>query len=132
MDAGELETTNAMLRSVIDGIADPAYAKDADGRYLLVNRAAERAAGLRADQVLDATDEKHAQASAGGCSAGSTTSRRRSGAGSPSGCTPGRCRAWHPRVQAGQGDPGRQRENGVESAFGRRCIDADRRSRSAS
>jgi hypothetical protein len=23
MDAGELETTNAMLRSVIDGIADP-------------------------------------------------------------------------------------------------------------
>lgn len=32
MGAGELETTNAMLRSVIDGIADPIYVKDADGR----------------------------------------------------------------------------------------------------
>jgi PAS domain S-box-containing protein len=54
--AGELETTNAMLRSVIDGIADPVYAKDADGRYLLVNPAAARAAGLRPDQILGRTD----------------------------------------------------------------------------
>ena len=36
--AGGLDTTNAMLRSVIDGIADLVYAKDAEGRYLLVNR----------------------------------------------------------------------------------------------
>jgi PAS domain S-box-containing protein len=54
--AGELETTNAMLRSVIDGIADPVYAKDAEGRYLLVNPAAASAAGLRVDQVLGSTD----------------------------------------------------------------------------
>jgi signal transduction histidine kinase len=51
VDVGELATTNAMLRSVIDGIADPVYAKDADGRYLLVNRAAERASGLRGEAV---------------------------------------------------------------------------------
>ena len=38
--AGELKTTNAMLRSVIDGIADPVFAKDAEGRYLLDNPAA--------------------------------------------------------------------------------------------
>lgn len=56
MGAGELETTNAMLRAVIDGIADPVYAKDAEGRYLLVNPAAALAAGLHADQVLGATD----------------------------------------------------------------------------
>jgi hypothetical protein len=37
--AGELETTNAMLRSVIDGIADPVHAKSAEVRYLLVNLA---------------------------------------------------------------------------------------------
>jgi signal transduction histidine kinase len=30
--AGGLDTTNAMLRSVIDGIADLVYAKDAEGR----------------------------------------------------------------------------------------------------
>jgi hypothetical protein len=40
--AGELETTNAMLRSVIDGIADPVHAKDAEGHYLLVNPATPR------------------------------------------------------------------------------------------
>ena len=54
--AGGLETTNAMLRSVIDGIADPVYAKDAEGRYLLVNPAAASAAGLRPDQGLGYTD----------------------------------------------------------------------------
>ena len=54
--AGGLDTTNAMLRSVIDGIADPVYAKDAEGRYLLVNPAAASAAGLRPDQVLGYTD----------------------------------------------------------------------------
>ena len=54
--AGALDTTNAMLRSLIDGIADPVYAKDAEGRYLLVNPAAASAAGLRPDQVLGYTD----------------------------------------------------------------------------
>jgi PAS domain S-box-containing protein len=54
--AGGLDTTNAMLRSVIDGIADPVYAKDAEGRYLLVNPAAASVAGLRPDQVLGYTD----------------------------------------------------------------------------
>jgi signal transduction histidine kinase len=44
--AGELETTNATLRAVIDGIADPVYAKDAEGRYLLVNPAAASATEL--------------------------------------------------------------------------------------
>ncbi len=56
MGAGELETTNAMLRSVIDGIADPIYVKDAEGRYLLVNPAAASATGLRPDQILGYTD----------------------------------------------------------------------------
>ena len=54
--AGERETTNAMLRSVIDGIADLVYAKDAEGRYLLVNLAAADASGLRPDQILGHTD----------------------------------------------------------------------------
>ncbi|HEX3211709.1 MAG TPA: PAS domain-containing protein [Actinomycetota bacterium] len=56
MGAGGLDTTNAMLRSLIDGIADPVYDKDAEGRYLLVNPAAASAAGLRPDQVLGYTD----------------------------------------------------------------------------
>jgi PAS domain S-box-containing protein len=54
--ADGLETTNAMLRSVIDGIADPIYVKDAEGRYLLVNPAAASATGLRPDQILGSTD----------------------------------------------------------------------------
>ena len=54
--AGRLDTTNAMLRSLIDGIAEPVYAKDAEGRYLLVNPAAASAAGLRPDQILGYTD----------------------------------------------------------------------------
>jgi PAS domain S-box-containing protein len=54
--AGGLDTTNAMLRSVIDGIADPVDAKDAEGRYLLVDPPAASAAGLRPDQVLGCTD----------------------------------------------------------------------------
>jgi signal transduction histidine kinase len=58
MGAGELETTNAMLRSVIDGIADPIYVKDAEGRYLLVNPAAASATGLRPDQILGYTTEE--------------------------------------------------------------------------
>ncbi len=53
---GELETTNALLRSVIEGLADPVYAKDAEGRYLLVNPAAAVVAGLRPDQILGSTD----------------------------------------------------------------------------
>ena len=32
VDADELQTTNVMLRSNIDGIADPVDAKDAAGR----------------------------------------------------------------------------------------------------
>ena len=56
MGAGELETTDARLRSVIDGIADPIYVKDAEGRYLLVNPAAASPTGLRPDQILGYTD----------------------------------------------------------------------------
>jgi PAS domain S-box-containing protein len=56
VDADQLETTNAMLRSVIDGIADPVYAKDAGGRYLLVNPAAAEASGLTAARVVGYTD----------------------------------------------------------------------------
>ncbi|HEY6709146.1 MAG TPA: PAS domain-containing protein [Actinomycetota bacterium] len=56
MGAGELEAIDAMLRSVIDGIADPVYAEDADGRYLLVNLAAADASGPRPDQILGHAD----------------------------------------------------------------------------
>jgi PAS domain S-box-containing protein len=58
MGAGELETTNAMLRSDIDRIADPIYVKDPEGRYLLVNPAAASATGLRPDQILGSTTEE--------------------------------------------------------------------------
>jgi two-component system, NarL family, sensor histidine kinase UhpB len=54
----ELERTNAWLRSVIDGIADPVYVKDLGGRYLLANAATEQAAGVPAERMLGRTDEE--------------------------------------------------------------------------
>jgi two-component system sensor histidine kinase UhpB len=52
----ELETANAWLRSVIEGIADPVYVKDRSGRYLLTNPAMEQTTGLPAGEMIGRTD----------------------------------------------------------------------------
>jgi PAS domain S-box-containing protein len=54
--AAELENANAMLRAVLEGIADPVYVKDADGRYVLVNSAAAGSVGLRPEDYVGRTD----------------------------------------------------------------------------
>jgi len=54
--AAELEHANAMLRAVLEGIADPVYVKDADGRYVLVNSAAAESVGLRPEEYVGRTD----------------------------------------------------------------------------
>jgi PAS domain S-box-containing protein len=56
--ATELENANATLRAVLEGIADPVYVKDADGRYVLVNSAAAGSSGLRPEEYLGRTDHE--------------------------------------------------------------------------
>jgi PAS domain S-box-containing protein len=56
--ATELENANAMLRAVLEGIADPVYVKDADGRYVLVNSAAAGSVGLRPEEYVGRTDHE--------------------------------------------------------------------------
>lgn len=52
----EIETANALAWSVIDGTDDAVFAKDADGRYLMVNEAAVRTIGRPAAQTLGRGD----------------------------------------------------------------------------
>jgi PAS domain S-box-containing protein len=54
----ELENANATLRAVLEGIADPVYVKDADGRYVLVNSAASGSVGLRPEEYVGRTDHE--------------------------------------------------------------------------
>jgi len=56
--ATELENANATLRAVLEGIADPVYVKDADGRYVLVNSAAAGSVGLRPEEYVGRTDHE--------------------------------------------------------------------------
>jgi PAS domain S-box-containing protein len=56
--ATELENANATLRAIIEGIADPVYVKDADGRYVLVNSAAAGSVGLRPEEYVGRTDHE--------------------------------------------------------------------------
>jgi PAS domain S-box-containing protein len=46
----------SLLASFVDGIADIAYMKDPEGRYLLVNSAAARAHGRSAEQIVGLDD----------------------------------------------------------------------------
>jgi len=45
-----------LIETIVDGTPDVIYAKDTAGRYLLFNKAAERASGKRSDEVLGRTD----------------------------------------------------------------------------
>jgi PAS domain S-box-containing protein len=56
--ATELENANATLRAILEGIADPVYVKDADGRYVLVNSAAAGSVGLRPEEYVGRTDHE--------------------------------------------------------------------------
>jgi PAS domain S-box-containing protein len=61
--AWELEERNALLRSVFEGTGDAIYAKDMEGRYIMVNervarffgRSKEEVIGKTAEQLTDAT-----------------------------------------------------------------------------
>ena len=48
----------AMFADIVESSDDAIYAKDHDGRYLVMNRAAERLLGLRHDEAIGVTDEK--------------------------------------------------------------------------
>ena len=48
----------AMFADIVESSDDAIYAKDRDGRYLVMNRAAERLLGLRHDEAIGATDDK--------------------------------------------------------------------------
>ena len=52
----ELRESRALLRSVIDGTTDAIYVKDLEGRYKLLNAAAERTVGKSAMDVLGKDD----------------------------------------------------------------------------
>ena len=52
----ELRASQGLLRSIVDGISDVVYAKDAAGRYCLVNAAAARYTGSSALSVLGQDD----------------------------------------------------------------------------
>ncbi|MBL9027046.1 MAG: PAS domain-containing protein [Myxococcales bacterium] len=62
----ELESAE-LLRAVVDGVTDAIFAKDADGRYRMVNAAAARIVGRSVEELLgqhdrDLWDEKSARA----------------------------------------------------------------------
>ncbi len=48
----------AMFADIVESSADAIYAKDRDGRYLVMNRAAERVLGLARGEALGAPDDK--------------------------------------------------------------------------
>jgi PAS domain S-box-containing protein len=52
----EIKQSRALLRSIIDSTPDAIYVKDPDGRYLLVNAAAERFVGKPAAEILGKDD----------------------------------------------------------------------------
>lgn len=47
----ELRESHALLRSIVEGTADPIFAKDAEGRYLLVNSACAEIMGRPAEEI---------------------------------------------------------------------------------
>ncbi len=93
--ATELENANATLRAVLEGIADPVYVKDADGRYVLVNSAAAGSVGLRPEEYVGRTDHELSPPTWPGTSGPTTGRSRRPGdrAGSARRSTPRRARA---------------------------------------
>jgi PAS domain S-box-containing protein len=54
----ELRESEALMRSVLEGISDPIFLKDVEGRYLLINSAAAAAMGRPADEVVGRTDRE--------------------------------------------------------------------------
>lgn len=51
-----LKENRALLQAIIDGTSDAVYVKDAEGRYLVFNAAAELITGKRAEDVLGNDD----------------------------------------------------------------------------
>jgi PAS domain S-box-containing protein len=47
---------HALLRAVVDGTTDPVFAKDLDGRYLLINQAGARTLGRPVSEILGQGD----------------------------------------------------------------------------
>ena len=54
----QLEIERIKLRAVVDGAPDPIHLKDRDGRYLLLNPAAQRWTGLTPEEALGHTDQE--------------------------------------------------------------------------
>ena len=52
-----LRVSEALLRSVLEGISDSVYVKDLEGRYILLNGACARALGKPLEEVLGHTDD---------------------------------------------------------------------------
>ena len=51
-DAGDLRASHALLQAVLEGISDPVFVKDADGRYLLINAASAAVFGKDRREVI--------------------------------------------------------------------------------
>ena len=51
-----LRETNAILSAVVDGTSDAVFVKDADGRYVMINRAGAAIVGRPVDQILGRDD----------------------------------------------------------------------------
>jgi PAS domain S-box-containing protein len=54
--AVELQRNRALLQAIIDGTSDAVYVKDRDGRYLMMNREAERITGRTKQEVVGRDD----------------------------------------------------------------------------
>lgn len=52
----ELKKNHELLQSVMEGTTDAVFAKDAQGRYLMINRAGAEALGKRVEEVIGRTD----------------------------------------------------------------------------
>jgi PAS domain S-box-containing protein len=54
----ELRASHALLHALVEGIIDPVYVKDRDGRYLLGNAALGRVIGRPVGEVIGTTDDQ--------------------------------------------------------------------------
>ena len=52
----DLRASHALLRAVVEGITDPVYVKDVEGRYLLANSAMAASVGRPSSDVVGSTD----------------------------------------------------------------------------
>jgi len=54
----DLQRSNDLLHSIVEGTSEAVFLKDVSGRYLLINSAGARSIGRTVDEILGKTDQE--------------------------------------------------------------------------